>query len=83
MVRAGIPEKVAMTISGHKTRTIFERYNIVDERDIENAAKKLELFLNGDSVRLHERSEGAVILQQVPADQLVTDNGNRVHGLSD
>jgi integrase len=51
LVRAGVGDKVSMQISGHKTRSVFDRYNIIDQNDMRKAMEKLEQFKQQESGR--------------------------------
>ena len=46
LIRSGVPEVVSMRITGHRTRSVFDRYNIVSSADLQDAARKLAGGLN-------------------------------------
>ena len=46
LIRSGIHPHVTMKITGHKTDSMLRRYNIVDERDLRDAAKRLGDYMN-------------------------------------
>jgi len=41
LVNSGTPERVAMTVTGHNTQAVFDRYHIVSPADLQAASRRL------------------------------------------
>ncbi len=60
LVRAGMPERVAMAVTGHTTRAIFDRYNLVNEADLREADSKVGAYVRERAADENGHNSGTV-----------------------
>ncbi len=66
LINAGVPERVAMMITGHKTRSIFDRYHIVSPADLQEATRKLAGITTGITATSALASQPLTALKSSP-----------------
>jgi integrase len=78
MSRKGIPEKVGMLISGHKTDSVYRRYNIVDMEVLKSATSKIEQHQR-EVVEAENNHRTAIVGTDVGADVGADDKGKPIN----
>jgi hypothetical protein len=53
-----VPDKVAMKLSGHKTRSAFDRYNIINDAYLQRASEKIVSLHKESLERIHHKGTG-------------------------
>lgn len=52
MVRRGVPERILMQLTEHKTESVYRRYAVADERDLRVAVERLDVMASLASANL-------------------------------
>jgi hypothetical protein len=75
-VRAGVSETVGMKISGHETRSVFDRYSITSEENLKQAAIKLGQHIKEKKWHASEHAGDVHLPSLVPTDSQPMDVKN-------
>ena len=58
MIRSGVPQRIAMDVTGHKTQSMFQRYNITDTDDLRDALRRTQLYRDEQQKKVRTISVG-------------------------